>query len=531
MIRRAQLQSFTLALIGFLFLIAPAFAQVPAAVPALPDAERRTSYSITATNCSCAVNMALFGDGTDFANWVEVFINGVRYDFNDASRGWTITSPSGSLANLARPITNAVLTFNAVQTGTVQIVGARRPRRTAQFAENAGVPARNINQVVTDITATLREMWDKNNDMTGRGLFSQPGNTMGPMPLPAACSGKYLGFDVTGLIPQCNTGGPGSGNVVGPGSSTDGDFAVFSGASGAIVKDAPSTVIQNATANRVWAGPGSGIPAAPAFRALVGADLPNPGASSLGGVQSLTCSTSNWFNTLSTGGVLGCSQPNFTNLAGSISAGQIPAGTIVDAAISASAAITLSKLATQAANTAVANVTSGSAVPTAAALPSCSAATSALSYTSGTGFGCQTFGTVVAQSYSQGTWTPGLQGTSAGNATYTTQVGSYEQIGRHITARFKIVTASVASMTGSVQLTGLPFTVANTANDYGGCFVTEISGYSLSAGFIVVTFRPIANTTTADQLEMGGTTVNAVAFGSGQMTATTTVSGTCEYHT
>lgn len=77
------------------------------------------------------------------------------------------------------------------------------------------------------------------------------------------------------------------------------------------------------TANTVYAGPSSGPVASAAFRALVGADLPVPGASSLGGVQSKTCSTSNWFNTLSTAGVFGCSQPNFTDLAGSISAAQL----------------------------------------------------------------------------------------------------------------------------------------------------------------------------------------------------------------
>lgn len=53
-----------------------------------------------------------------------------------------------------------------------------------------------------------------------------------------------------------------------------------------------------------------------------------PSATTLGGVKSLTCSASNWFNTLSTLGVFGCSQPNFTDLAGSIAAGQIPASVI-----------------------------------------------------------------------------------------------------------------------------------------------------------------------------------------------------------
>lgn len=123
------------------------------------------------------------------------------------------------------------------------------------------------------------------------------------------------------------------------------------------------------SANIVFAGPASGPVALPTFRALVGADLPFPSASTLGGVQSLTCATSNWFNTLSTGGVHGCSQPNFTDLAGSIATGQIPSstitsaqivdGTIVNADINAAAAIALTKLATVAANTIVGSTAGG----------------------------------------------------------------------------------------------------------------------------------------------------------------------------
>jgi hypothetical protein len=129
------------------------------------------------------------------------------------------------------------------------------------------------------------------------------------------------------------------------------------------------------SANKVYAGPTSGGVALPTFRSLVGADLPVPGASSLGGVQSLTCATSNWFSALSTGGIFACSQPNFTDLAGSIAGGQIPTGTItsamifdgtiVNADVNANAAIALSKLATQANNTFVGNVSGGAAVPVA----------------------------------------------------------------------------------------------------------------------------------------------------------------------
>lgn len=119
------------------------------------------------------------------------------------------------------------------------------------------------------------------------------------------------------------------------------------------------------SANKVWAGPASGGVAIPIFRALVGADLPGPGASTLGGVQGLTCATSNWFSTLSTSGVFGCSQPNFTDLAGLIAAGQIPNSTITGAKLTASAAVALSQIAAQANNTFVGNVSGSAAVPVA----------------------------------------------------------------------------------------------------------------------------------------------------------------------
>jgi hypothetical protein len=92
---------------------------VPAPVPALPDAERRTSYSITASQCSCTVNFALFGDSTDYQSWIEVWLNGQMANYNDPALGWTITSPTGPLSTIARPITDGVLTFNLPQTGTV----------------------------------------------------------------------------------------------------------------------------------------------------------------------------------------------------------------------------------------------------------------------------------------------------------------------------------------------------------------------------------------------------------------------------
>jgi hypothetical protein len=207
-------------------------AQAPPSVPALPDTERRTSYSLVASQCSCAVNFALFGDNTDVDEWVQVWVAGVHKLSTDPTYGWAITSPTGPIATIPRPITDAVLTFTNPQTATVQIVGARRPRRLSQFRENRGVAARDLNQALTDIIAMLREDWDKINDVTGRSILSQPGNTVGPLPLPAVCVSAYLGFDSTGLNPVCIAPTQGTGNVVGASPSVIGNIPQYSNTTG-----------------------------------------------------------------------------------------------------------------------------------------------------------------------------------------------------------------------------------------------------------------------------------------------------------
>lgn len=233
-----------------LTLLAPAaaYAQVCPPVAALPDTERRTAYAPSASTGPFSVNFSILGDSTDYGNWVEVWLNGVMLT---PVTDWQLTIPSGTLASACRPITNASITLTAAATGTLQIVGARRPRRTSQFAENVGVSARSINQVITDLTAQNRETWDKINDVSGRGLFSQPGVTLGRLPLPAACAGGFLAFDGTGLQPVCLTGAAGSGNVVGPNPTTNNGLALWNGTTGTLLKDGPGRTVQGAYS---WAG-------------------------------------------------------------------------------------------------------------------------------------------------------------------------------------------------------------------------------------------------------------------------------------
>jgi hypothetical protein len=198
------MRQIAIAIALMLGLAGPSAAQAPPPVPALPDAARLTTFSLTASTCTCSVGFAIYGDATDVDEWIDVFINGVSYLSTDTTHGWRLTSATGALGSIPRPITNAVLTFNAPQTGVVAIVGARRPRRVSQFPEDRGVDARSLNLVITDIIAAQREIWDKLNG----AIVAQPGQVLPALPLSTrAC--KVLVFDGSGnpILVQRTDGG------------------------------------------------------------------------------------------------------------------------------------------------------------------------------------------------------------------------------------------------------------------------------------------------------------------------------------
>ena len=235
-----------------LFGLAPAVAQAPPAVPALPDTARLTSYSLSGTTCACSVGFALYGDGNDVDNWLTVWINGTQYLSTDSNHGWALSSVTGPLSTIPRPITDAVLTFNLVQTGTVQIVGARRPRRTTQFPENRGIAARDLNQALTDIIAQLRENWDPI-----RGLFGSNGwppsksgttNTLASVNGPLT-SGACLDFDGVGNIVAGSGACVSAGSGVTAGSAGQVGYYASTGsvisATGKLILDGSNNFIQS----------------------------------------------------------------------------------------------------------------------------------------------------------------------------------------------------------------------------------------------------------------------------------------------
>jgi hypothetical protein len=68
--------------------------------------------------------------------------------------------------------------------------------------------------------------------------------------------------------------------------------------------------------------------------------------------------------------------------------------------------------------------------------------------------------------YEEGTWTPVITASSAPTVVYATQEGFYTKIGRNVVLSARISTTSVSGGSGSVSLSGIPFTAASSGNPY-----------------------------------------------------------------
>lgn len=113
-----------------------------------------------------------------------------------------------------------------------------------------------------------------------------------------------------------------TGTVTSVALSMPGEFSV----AGSPVTSSGTLAVTKAhqNANQIYAGPASGSAAAPGFRALVAADLPNPTTSSIGGVQAVNTVSHQWINAINSGGVPALSQPAFGDISGTATSGQLP---------------------------------------------------------------------------------------------------------------------------------------------------------------------------------------------------------------
>ena len=115
---------------------------------------------------------------------------------------------------------------------------------------------------------------------------------------------------------------------------------------------------------------------------------------------------------------------------------------------------------------------------------------------SGVLFGSDTAAANTLDDYEEGTWTPDLTfGDSNTGITYTSRAGTYTKVGRQVTINFEISLSDKGSQSGTANIAGLPFSVANlmsgtTIEAHGPCgFWTAVTDSSY------IVFSAISSTT------------------------------------
>ena len=311
------------------------------------------------------------------------------------------------------------------------------------------------------------------------------------------------------------------GGIVGPNSSTVGDFAEWNNTTGSLLKDVtPTAAIDQLCStdtdfllrvSGAWQCGSAGIGLAVSVGAL---NLQPAAASTIGGIESYVAVTHQWINAISTLGVPNSTQPAFTDISGHATVAQ--GGTnCTSASIICFNNITGFSAAGTTGTTSTSLVFSTS--PT--------LVTPTLGAASATSIN---FGGATLSTYNATTWTPTITtDATVGTPAYTTHTGTYEQIGRQVTVRFNITLSGwTGSPTGNVNIAGLP--VAD-ADNYGTCVISFYTVTGLAASNLGITGL-IADTTSVIILYQNSSTASN-KITAAQIGTTANLVGFCNYHT
>jgi hypothetical protein len=108
--------------------------------------------------------------------------------------------------------------------------------------------------------------------------------------------------------------------------------------------------------------------------------------------------------------------------------------------------------------------------------------------------GSGTMTSELLNDYEEGTFTPTIVGTTtAGTGTYTSQTGRYTKIGNQVTVWIYFYWTAHTG-TGNMRVSGLPFTILNTAGFYPAASIGILYNIALTAGNTLLAFGNLNST-------------------------------------
>jgi hypothetical protein len=135
-------------------------------------------------------------------------------------------------------------------------------------------------------------------------------------------------------------------------------------------------------------------------------------------------------------------------------------------------------------------------------------------------------GANVLDDYEEATWTPTITGSGgASGQVYSVQAGIYTKIGRMVTAQFSLTLSTLGTITGSVQIGGLPFTNGT------GTFNCDLFWDAMTTAYVKLSAQVTSGVGAATLFGSTTTAINHLSTGLVQanLSATTTLRGVLIY--
>ena len=140
--------------------------------------------------------------------------------------------------------------------------------------------------------------------------------------------------------------------------------------------------------------------------------------------------------------------------------------------------------------------------------------TKGIDFSAKTPDGSGTVGSEVLNDYEEGTFLPTVIGTTtAGTASYSRRLGRYTKVGNLVTIQIYLAWSAGAGGLGNLAFIGLPFNIANNANEYATATIGFLDSVALTASNIP-TIIGAANSTMLEmwQFPVGGGVSSQVPY-------------------
>lgn len=266
---------------------------------------------------ACANGQTVQADSTQSTGWkcASPAAGSTATDLTTSTSGLTIVGGTGA-------VISGTGTSIDIQAATDFQPGLLSAADHASFAAKQNAIGYTPLNKAGDIATNL----ELSNELLADQITTPTNPAAGKNKLYFKSDGKLYKLDSGGTETEVGAGAGGS--VTSVGLSMPSIFSVTG--SPVTTSGTLAASLASENANTVFAAP-NGVAGTPTFRALVGADLPIPSASTLGGVESIAPALHEFLTGISTSGVPSQAQPAFTDISGTISAGQFPASGVTAA--------------------------------------------------------------------------------------------------------------------------------------------------------------------------------------------------------